>query len=70
LEAKLYDEVSIALADSLKELLEDGWEGLLPGPPSSCLVPFNFLRGGVQLEADKRDCMAWYTMLHYYNLKV
>lgn len=57
------------LADSLKELLENGWEGLLPGPPTSCVPPLSWMRP-LKLEGDSRDCNAWRTVLHYYNLKV
>lgn len=57
------------LSDALKELLENGYEGAFPGPPTSCLVPFNWMKGN-KLEGDSRDCSAWHTLLYYYNLKV
>ena len=58
------------LSDALKELLENGWEGAFSGPPTSCLLPVGWMLKGRKLEGDKRDCLAWQTLLYYYNLKV
>ena len=56
------------LSDALLELLEDGWEGLSKTTPTFCIPP---LKGGVaKLQVNSKDCLAWHTLIHYYNLKV
>ena len=56
------------LSDALLELLEDGWEGLSKTTPTFCIPP---LKGGVsKLQVNSKDCLAWNTLIHYYNLKV
>ncbi|XP_019851342.1 PREDICTED: RUN domain-containing protein 1-like [Amphimedon queenslandica] len=67
LESSLHDEVSMNLSDALLELLEDGWEGISKTTPTFCIPP---LKGGVaKLEINSKDCIAWHTLIHYYNLK-
>lgn len=68
LESSLHDEVTMNLSDSLRELLEDGWEGLSKTTPTFCIPPLK--GGGVKLQGDTKDCLAWRTLIHYYNLKV